>query len=490
MAVAPEDQNARARKLVGFFLGIAAFLALALLPSPLHRVEGMGDRPALMAGIGALMAIWWFTEALPIAWTAAVPLLLFPLLGVYGKDWRGNLQSTFEPFVDAYIFLFLGGMMLGAAMEQWSLHRRVALHIMRAIGTDPRRLLLGMIVATATASMWISNTATAVMMMPIGLALVTQLELAEGGRRLGAFGAALMLSVAYASNVGGIATKIGSPTNSIFAGFLSEKLGYDIGFLQYMALGTPFMVLFLPVIWLVLWRLGRRDQITSAQGRDVIDRSLADLGAMSRGEKTVAAIFVTAAVLWMFGDLLRGLVATWVPAFWEGFKFKGKHYEAWVAMGAAFALIATRTLSFAQLRRIPWSTLVLLGGSFALASGIEGSGLSVWMTAQLTSLSSLPFAAQLLGVSGATVLLSAFASNTATINVMLNVLPRSLSLYGAAVIGSSCDFALPAGTPPNAIVFGSGYIRLPTMMKIGVVLDVAAAVTIAAYMWLYAAKVL
>lgn len=484
------SRSDRVRRAIGFALGIAAFVALALAPSALHQVEGYGARPALMAGIAALMAIWWFTEALPIWWTACVPLVMYPMLGIHGEGPTGDAVEAAEPFIDAYIFLFLGGMAIGAAMEQWNLHRRIALHIMRAIGAHPRRLLLGMLVATAAISMWISNTATAVMMLPIAMALVAQLERAEGGRRLAFFGTALMLSIAYAANVGGIATKIGTPTNSIFAGFLSEKLGYEIGFLQYMGIGLPFVALFIPLLWVVLWQHGRRDGVTAVQGREVLDRAIAELGPLSKGERIVAAVFVTAALLWIAGDLVRGWIAPIVPEFWEGFRFKSKHYEAWVAMGSAGILIAARALSWAAFRRIPWPTLLLLGGSFALASGIDGSGLSMWMTRQLGGLQSLSPFLQLLAVSLSTVFLSAVASNTATVNVMLNVLPTSLPLYAATTLASSCDFALPAGTPPNAIVFGSGYVRLPTMMRIGLLLDVIAGVTIAAYVYLYAARLL
>lgn len=480
----------RGRRVVGLSLGIAAFAVIAFIPSALHRIEGYGHRPAYMAAIAVLMAIWWFTEALPIAWTACLPLALFPLFGIHGKALPANAQEAAEPFADAYIFLFMGGMAVGAAMEQWNLHRRIALQIMRLVGTEPKRLLLGMLVATAAVSMWISNTATAVMMLPIALALVAQLSAAEGGRRLPAFGAALMLSVAYAANVGGVGTKIGTATNSIFAGFLSEKLGYELGFLKYLAIGVPFVVLFVPILWVVLWRVARTDQLGAVQGKDVIERALAELGRMSRGEKQVAVVFATAALLWIFGDPIRGLIAPAVPEVWEGFKFKSKHYEATVAMGAALTLMALGALSLASLRRVPWSTLLLLGGSFALASGIEGSGLSVWMASGLDGLRHVPAFAQVLGVTAATVALSAVASNTATVSVMLNVLPRSMPLYVAAGIASSCDFALPAGTPPNAIVFGSGYVRLPTMMKVGLVLDVIAILVIAIYTWGYAGRIL
>lgn len=470
---------------LGLGLGPLVFLAVAFVPSSLHRIEGWGHRPAYAAAVACLMAIWWFTEALPIAWTAAVPLLLYPLLGIFGRGPAGDLLRTAEPYVDAYIFLFMGGMTIGAAMEQWGLHRRVALHIMRAVGTEPRRLLLGMLVATAAVSMWISNTATAVMMMPIGMALLAQLEKAQGGRRLGDYGASLMLAIAYAANVGGIATKIGTGTNSIFAGFLSEKLAYDMSFLKYMAVGLPFVVLFIPIVWWVLWQNAKSDSPTSSQGRDVLDREIANLGPWSPRERLVGSVFLAAALLWVFSDVVRPLFVPALAEAWPSFKLQGKHYEATVAMTAALVLVATGTVSAAQLKRVPWGTLVLLGGSFAMAAGIEGGGLSGFLTGQLAFIAELPLLGQLALVTSATIGLSAVASNTATVNVFLNVLPRSLPLLSACAIAASCDFALPAGTPPNAIVFGSGYVRLPQMMRTGAVLDVIAACVITLYAFFY-----
>jgi sodium-dependent dicarboxylate transporter 2/3/5 len=465
---------------IGLVAGPIAFALVAFVPSGLHRIEGLGHRPAYAAAVALLMAIWWFTEAIPIAATACVPLLLFPLFGVFGEGVVSNVKRSASPFVDAYIFLFLGGMVIGAAMEQWGLHRRVALYIMRAIGAEPKRLLLGVLVATASVSLWISNTATAVMMVPIAMALIRQLEAAHGGRRLAHYGCALMLAVAYACNVGGIGTKIGTGTNSIFAGFVADKLHYDITFLEYIALGFPFVILFLPLVWLALWRVGRHDAPSETHGKEVLERELSALGNWSSKEKLVAVVFVLAAILWICGDPLRSLTAKSVEQA-IGFKPLGKHYEAAVAMTAAFALLLTRGVSIRAALGIPWGTLLLLGGSFAMASGIEGSGLSGWVAIQLEPVARLPLVGQLALASSATVLLSAIASNTATINLMLNVLPRSLVILGASSIAASCDFALPAGTPPNAIVFGSGYVRLPVMMKSGVLLDIAAVVVVTLY---------
>jgi sodium-dependent dicarboxylate transporter 2/3/5 len=348
-----------------------------------------------------------------------------------------------------------------------------------------------MIVATASVSLWISNTATAVMMMPIGLALVRDIEIEGGKGRLASFGAAIMLAVAYASNVGGIGTKIGTGTNSIFVGFVSTKLGRDIGFLEYALVGLPFVCLFLPIVWMVLWRIARRDGLAETRGRDAIAHELASLGPMSRAEMRVALVFAGAAAAWIFADpIRRALIPLMRDAGVGGFALLGKHVEATIAIVAAVSLIALRVLSFRALRRAPWGTLVLLGGSFSLAAGIEGSGLGGIVAGALAGVRDFPLFAQIAVASLATVLLSAVASNTATINVMLNVLPPALPVLTASAIGASCDFMLPAGTPPNAIVFGSGYIRLPTMIRTGFALDLIAIGMITLYCYAFVPLVL
>jgi solute carrier family 13 (sodium-dependent dicarboxylate transporter), member 2/3/5 len=470
----------RPGRILAFATALGLFAAVELVPSGLHEVAGFGSRPAHAAAIGLLMAVLWLTEALPIHWTACLPLVLFPLLGVFGEGMAGDSWSTIQPYFDAYIFLFLGGMAIGAAMEQTGLHRRVALRVLHAVGTDPKRLLLGMLIATAAVSMWISNTATAVMMVPIAVALLRQMESASG-KRAGTYGTALMLAVAYASNVGGIATKIGTGTNSIFVGFVSTTMKREIGFLEYIAVATPFVVLFIPIMWLWLWQVGRSADFGTAASDAALKRAIAELGPMRRDERGVAWVFGAAALLWTLGDPLRAVITPYVPAPWEGFRFAAKHYEASVSVAAGLALILMRKLSSASLRAMPWSALLLLGGSFALAEGITGGGLAEWLAHKLAVLATLSLPVQLaIGVSSS-IALSAIASNTATVNVMLNILPRSLPLLFATAMASSCDFALPAGTPPNAIVFGSGYVRLPVMMRTGVLLDLTAAVLLTLY---------
>ena len=473
---------------VGITLALAAFVLFAVYPSALHQIPGYGRRPALAAATAALMAVLWLFEAIPISVTACLPLVLYPVLGVYGGSFADGAKKAALPFTDAYIFLFFGGMIIGGAMEQQHLHRRVALHILRAVGTRPGRLLFGMLLATAFVSLWISNTATAVMMVPISVALLRELEGGEG-KRLPSFGCALLLAVAYGSNVGGIGTKIGTATNSIFLGFVTEKMKVDIGFLRYLAFGLPFVILFLPIVWAVLWGMARRDRITSDRGREVIDRELAAMGKLRGAERLVAIVFGIAALCWIFGDFLRPLATPALSAILRA-PASGKHYEAAVSVLAGAALIATRTIGWAAFRRIPWSTLLLLGGSFAMASGIEASGLGQWMAARFVRVAEMPFPAQVGLTALGTVALSAVASNTATMNIALNVLPRSLPVLSASAIAASCDFMLPAGTPPNAIVFGSGAIRLPVMMRVGFVLDLLAVLAITAYVIVYGRHVL
>lgn len=483
-------------KIGGLAAGIVAFVLLLALDTPLKHYGSYGARPAHAAAVAALMAIWWLTEALPIYLTACVPLILYPLLGVFGDGIGKNIAESALPYVDPYIFLFAGGMCIAAAMQQWGLHRRIALQIMRMIGTNPRHLLFGFLAATAFISLWISNTATATMLVPIGIAMIAQLERQLGGRRLKHYGMAIMMSIAYASNIGGIGTKIGTAPNAQFAGFM-ERIGVEISFLQFMAVGLPFVLMLLPIAWLLLWTIGRRDGLQGDMGATIVAEERAMLGRTTHVEWIVLSVFLATAALWIAGKPLT----TWLQGEITFIKITSAHVEGGVAMLAAIVLMLMRTkkgpvLALRSLRSVPWETLLLLGGSFAMAAGIQSSGLSDWMGMQLGGVRDLPPFLQVLLTSLSTVGLSAVASNTATIGIMLNVLKGVVSpgllntVLFTATIASSCDFALPAGTPPNAIVFGSGYVSIPRMARTGVVLDLLAAVLAAAWCWLVVRLVL
>jgi sodium-dependent dicarboxylate transporter 2/3/5 len=460
--------------------GLALAGAVLWAPSPLQHLGEYGDRPARAAAVALLMAVWWLTEAIPIYWTACIPLVAFPALGVFGRGFRGDLLASFEPYVDPYIWLFAGGMAIAAAMQQWDLHRRVALAVMSALGTDPRRLLAGVLVATAFVSLWISNTATATMMVPIGIALVAQLERQRGGVRLGRYGMALMLAIAWGSNLGGIGTKIGTAPNAQLAGFLEQR-GTAVSFLDFALVGFPFVVAALPIAWAVLCRLAGEER-RGGDAREIVRRERQALGPAGAGERVVLAVFLVTAGLWISSQPLTA----WLAPRFGGFPLRTAHLEGGVALAAALALLLLRAerrqvLELGSLLVVPWETLLLLGGGFAMAAGIQLSGLSRWLGGELAAIAGLPVLLQVLAAAIASVALSAVASNTATVAVMLVVLAdaaapeaRDAVLF-AATLAASCDFALPAGTPPNAIVFGSGYVRIPVMARYGAPLDLVTA---------------
>ncbi len=489
-----EKSHFSAGKIISILVGVIAYAAIILIDNPLHHLGDYGSRPAYAAAATVLMAIWWLTEAVPIYLTACVPLVLFPLTGVFGGSLGHEIAETVLPYLDAYIFLFMGGMCIGAAMQQWDLHRRIALHIMSWVGTDPKRLLAGFLAATAFISLWISNTATAAMMLPIGMAVIRQLELRLGNKRLAHYGAAIMLSIAYGSNVGGIGTKIGTAPNAQFAGFM-ETHGQEISFLDFALVGFPFVLMFLPITWWALWRVGRHDNLGEVAGGDTIREELRVLGPVKKAELIVLAVFAATALIWIFGAPIADLIKHSYP------KMKTSYLEGGVAMLAALVLVLARVggrsvLGLNALRGQPWATLLLLGGSFAMAQGIQGSGLSGWVGGELARLRDFSPFMQVLLASLATVGLSAVASNTATTSVMLNVLHKAVApemsstVLFSATISASCDFALPAGTPPNAIVFASGYLTIPRMAKTGVLLDVLAACVSSVWCYLIVRSVL
>lgn len=443
---------------------------------------------ALACAAAALMAAWWVLDALPLWLTSLVPLAAIPLLR-HELPPLERAQAAVWPYLDPYVGLFLGGMCIGAAMQEHGLHRRFALHILRLCGSSPRRVLAGMILAPALVSMWISNTATTAMMLPVAMAVALA---ARGKDAKGPDGSstALLLAVAYGSSVGGIATKIGTPPNAQFAGFMEQR-GVEIGFLEYMLVGVGFVLLFLPVVWLALARLlprGAQAEDAAADEAARIDAELAAMGRMSTAERRIATVFVLAALLWTVSQPLTGWLRDASGLAW----LRTAHVEGGIAMLAALALKlqspAGPLLPWSAVRRVPWHTLVLLGGSFGLAALVVDSKAGAELAQLLGGLRAAPPWLALCAATTATVALSAIASNTATCGVMLAVLweafgggPEAVTVLYGATIAASCDFALPAGTAPNAIVAGSGLVSLRTMFVTGVVLDVAAALLAAGW---------
>ncbi len=301
------DVAPRAVRPVRVLLGLAGAVALLALPGLFSDLGPAAPRAAAAAAITLLMAVWWLTEALPIYWTAVVPLVAYPLLGVFEGGPGAALAGLAGAYLDPYIFLFAGGMAIAAAMQWTQLHRRLALSVLAAIGTRGDRLLAGVLVATAAVSLWISNTATAAMMVPIAIALVKTLEARQGGVRLERFGMAVMLAVAWGANIGGIGTKIGTAPNAQLSGFL-ERLGTPISFLQFLALGLPFVLFLLPIAWWLLSRLGRLDR-PDQDARGEVRAELAGLGPVRAAERVVMVVFAGAALLWIASRPLTALAA-------------------------------------------------------------------------------------------------------------------------------------------------------------------------------------
>jgi sodium-dependent dicarboxylate transporter 2/3/5 len=475
----------------------AVLLAVPILVWIAQEIHPFGPPPPAHRALALLfmMAFWWMTETLPIHWVALLPLVLapfFPLFPAVEKSHPGffarlleNGRLVGQTYYNPFILIFMGGMLIGVAMEEHNLHRRIALNIMKAIGSSPRRILLGFVVATAFISLWISNTATAVMMVPIALAVLSQLEAREGAR-LPLLGQSIMLAIAYGANVGGIGTVIGTAPNMQMAGYVATQYRMQLTFFDYLKVGLPFVLLFLPVVFLALAWLCRKERTRSVES-DVLDLEIRKLGRMSPREKIVLGVFVLTSSIWILNEPLRSGL---------GLKeaYKGDQFDAMAALLAPALLFASGTLRAPSLRRMPWDVLILLGGSYALAEVVRGSGLSVWLGHLVEPAARMhPFVLMLV-LTVVTVFLSAFSANAAANQLMMTLVtgmvdPRSANpgralpfLYGVTT-AASCDFMLPCGTPPNAIVFGTRHVRMRTMAATGAVLDFAAAVLAATWIW-------
>jgi len=449
----------------GLVAGVLACAALFVAPVP----EGLDTAAWWTAAVGVLMALWWITEAIPIAATALVPLVLFPLLGVT------DIDGAAGPYANPLIFLFLGGFLIAQAMQTWRLHRRIALGIVQWVGTRPTSIIIGFILASAFLSMWVSNTATALMMLPIGLSIIdlTRDRLDDRGEALPShFGLVLLLSIAYACNVGGIGTLIGTPPNALLAGFFSESYGVEVGFAQWMLVGLPLVVVSLPLLYVVLTWVYPIELDELPGGAQVVENEWEKLGRMSVAETRVAVVFGLTALLWMTRPLLSDVV----PGL----------SDAGIAMGAGLILFVLPAgtedralLVWNDAEGVPWGVLILFGGGLSLASAISDTGLAKWIGQSVNALSGWPIPIVLVCTVALIVLLTEITSNTATTAAFLPILGAVALGFGEnpflftipAALGASCAFMLPVATPPNAIVYGSNLLTIPQMSRVGVWLN-------------------
>lgn len=463
-------------KLRGLLLGVAVFIIILLLPTP----QGLSIEAKRAAAVALLMTAWWITEAIPIYATAFVPLALYPLLHILPA------AQTAENYGHNYVLMLLGGFFIAKAIELQNLHKRIALVLIKILGTSRRRIMLSFMVATAFLSMWMANVAVALLMLPIALALVDKEEIETA--RQGQFGLAMMLAIAYAASVGGTATLIGTPPNMVFAGIISTLYpdAPEISFFTWMKVGLPLVIVFLPVIWFYLVRYFKiKGSFSGSQ--EVIDEELATLGKMTPGEKRVFAIFVLTALGWVFRrDIVSD--AFYIPG-WSTLLGVGDYvHDSTVAIIGAILLFLLpeggkskkRLMDWDSAQLVPWGVVMIVGGGYAIAESFKETGLAEWIGQELAFISQFPTLLVLLCVVGLMIFLTEINSNTATANIFLPVLAtmavagntNPLLLMIPATFACSFAFMLPSGTGTNTVIFASGRVTIPEMARCGLWLNI------------------
>lgn len=461
------------------FAGIILSL-ITYYTDPFH----VGIAASKVLAVATLMITWWVTEALPMPVVALLPLILFPLLGI------SSMKETAAPYANEVIFLFMGGFMLGLAIEKWNLHRRIALNIVRITGTSGDRIILGFILATGLLSMWLSNTATTMMMFPIALSVIHVMKDSNKGEgNIGNFSLTIMLAIAYAANIGGIATVIGTPPNVAYLNHVRDKLNYDISFLNWMLLCMPIAIILLIALYWVTVKWLFPNKIKSSEAtQQLIREELALLGPMTAAEKRVLAIFLTTAFLWIIRKPL-GDIQSYI-----------KLDDTMIAVFCAVMLFICPSgskeekkdslLEWSDTSKMAWGILILFGGGISLAGGLERAGLIEQLGQWLAQFSGSGFILVLV-ISFVTIFLSEVMSNVAQVIVFAPVLTslalalgmNPLMLGIPMALAASCAGMLPMGTPPNAIVFASGHIRLKHMIKAGLVMNIISIILITLFCW-------
>jgi sodium-dependent dicarboxylate transporter 2/3/5 len=477
---------------LGLFAGpLLAALLFAVLPD--SYLDAAGEvTPFTAAGrttaaLAVWMAVWWLTEAIDISATALLPLAVLPLTGAT------SMRTAAAPYAHELIFLFMGGFLLALAMQRWGLHRRIALRALRAVGDRPAAIVAACMGVTALLSMWVSNTATAVMMLPVACSVIDLVE-GQTGDHSRHFALALLLGIAYSASIGGIATPIGTPPNLFLLSYLNESHGIEVSFVRWMGVALPLTAVFLPLTWWLLTRVLHPVGSRRIEGsRALVRQSLGQLGKLSRPERIVLCVFLSACALWMLRPVLGELTLFGLRPF--------THLsDPAIAMGAALALFVAPAgeargekdeeqdfvLDWHTARELPWGILILFGGGLSLASALRANGVAELLGAQVAGLSAVPGPLLVLAVVAGVVFLTELTSNTATAATLVPLLAAlapglgldPLMLAVPAALAASCAFMLPVATPPNAIVFGSGRVTIADMSRAGLWLNLIGIVLI------------
>lgn len=464
------------------FLSLAGGLVIAILFYFLNPFS-VSPVAAKVLAIAALMITWWVTEALPMPVVALLPLILFPLFKI------SKLEETAAPYANPVIFLFLGGFMLGLAIEKWNLHKRIALNIVRLTGTSGDRIVLGFILATGLLSMWLSNTATTMMMFPIALSVIHVMKENHKGGHIKNFSLTIMLAIAYASNIGGIATIIGTPPNVAYVGYIQKKYAYNVDFVNWMLICTPLAILLLICLYVVMVKWLFPNRIKSDESTKLMIRNeLVQLGPLSSAEKRVLVIFLGTALLWITRDIINNLQ----PYV--------RLDDTMIAVMCAVALFICPSgskdpandsiLEWGDTSKMAWGILLLFGGGISLAGALEKAGLMEQMGQWLAQFSGNGFLLVLIVVT-VSLFISEVMSNVAQVIVFAPVVSSLADAVGMnplllgipMTLAASCAGMLPMGTPPNAIVFASGHIKLRQMTKAGFVMNIIAVMLITLFCW-------
>jgi solute carrier family 13 (sodium-dependent dicarboxylate transporter), member 2/3/5 len=449
-------------KRIGFWLGLALFAALLVLPAP----AGLSLTAWRVAAVLVLMAAWWMTEALPLTATALLPFLIFPLIGA------GTAAEVAGDYYSPVLFLVLGGAFIALAIERCGLHRRIALAILNRAGASPKGLLFAFMAATALVSMFVSNTATTVIMIPMAVALVRAMSSDPQDESYRPLGAALVLGVAYAASLGGLGTLVGSPTNAIAAGLIERSTGFVLDYVTWLAFGLPLVAISVPVAW---WLLGGTFGLAGRKlDRAAVLAAIGAPGALTTPERRLLPLLVATVAAWILLPFIGPALG--LPKIDDGMIA--------VAAGLLLFLVpdgrGSTLLTWPETKGAPWDVILMFGGGLALAEGITGSGLALWIGQQLEAVATLPVWAVALLLTGIVILVTEFASNVATasgfipviagVTVATGIDPALLALPAACA--ASWGFMLPAGTGPNALAFATGYPTMGHFLRAGFWLDV------------------
>lgn len=466
------DETSPLARKIGYFLGPALFLITFLVAAP----GGMEPPAWHVCGLALWMACWWITEAMPLPVTSLLPIVILPALGI------ATLKDTLAPYASPIIFLFLGGFIISSAMQKWNLHLRIGLRLLKCMGVGPKSVLAAVMIATCFMGMWLSNTATAIMMMPMALSM--GMLLSKDNEANNNLVKAMVFAVAYSGIIGGLSTFVGTPTNAILQGFMAKTYNHPFALSDWMLFGVPLSVMLLAATWLLLTLRYARHAETVDDVKSTVCNAYDKLGAMRREEKITLGVFALVACLWIFGKGLRQSL---------GIELDDASIAIFGAM-LLFLVPADRhfssfAMTWKDTHNVPWGILLFFGGSLAVSDVMTGAGVTAWLSTQLSALHGLNLALVVFLIAVLLIAVSEMMSNVATITAFLPILAamaaamhiNPILILVPATLAASCGFMLPGASAPNAIAYGTGHLKVRDMIRTGLTLDIISALAVTVF---------